>query len=186
MNKFLKFLLLGQSINVLADHLLTPIFAIFILGIGGNAQIAGFLWGIQFAVSAVVGFFVLKFRDKKNLDLSLVKLNYLIKCLAWTLLIFNQSIPAMIIVQIMIGFASAIGGPSFNSLVSEHLDKNQHIQDWGTFQLTANIVVAISSVLGGLIMANYGFTYIFILMAILELLSLLVIHFHKRIARANY
>lgn len=179
MNKFLKFLFVGQSVNLLADNLLVPIFAIFILSVGGNAQIAGILWGIQFATSALVGFFVLRLRDKRNLDFTLLKINYLIKGIGWSLLILNQSIAAMVVVQVVIGFASAIGGASFNAIVSEHLDKDRHIKDWSFLQLISNAVIAISSIIGGIIMANYGFTTIFIMMSLLEFLSLAVIYSQK-------
>ena len=185
MNKFLKLLFLGQSINVLADNLLVPIFAIFVLSIGGNAQMAGILWGIQFAVSATVGFFILRLHDKRNLDYLFLKTNFLIKGIAWTLLIFNQSIPMMVLVQVLIGFASAIGGPSLNAITSEHLDKDRHIREWGTLQLVCNIVIAVASVLGGLIMANFGFTPMFILMSLLSFLSFAIMFFTKPPAKVS-
>lgn len=186
MNKFLKFLFLGQSINLLADHLLIPIFALFVLSVGGSAQLAGILWGIQFAISAVIGFFVLKLRDRRNLDYTLLKANYLIKAIAWILLVFNQSIPTMIIAQVLIGFAAAIGGPSFNAVTAEHLDRNQHIKDWGSLQLISNSVIAIASVISGIIMVNYGFVIIFMLMSLLEFISLIIILSQKPPIKENY
>ncbi|MDQ3239338.1 MAG: MFS transporter [bacterium] len=146
---------------------------------GANIELIGMLWGLQFATSAIIGFFVIKLHDKRNLNYTLLKLCFLLKGAAWTLLIFNQTIPTLIVVQIIIGISGAIGGPAFYSMVSEHLDKNKHIKDWGTFQLIANTVIALSSFLSGIIIVKYGFTAILIIMSLLEYVSLSILHFNK-------
>ncbi|MDQ3239260.1 MAG: MFS transporter [bacterium] len=179
MNKFLKFLLVCQSLNLLADNLLTPIFAIFVLNLGGNPQLIGVLWGLQHASSAIVGFFILRLHDKRNLNFKLLIRGNLFKGLAWTFLAFNQTIPALIIVQIIIGASHAIGGPSFYSMISEHMDKNKHIKDWGTIQLISNLVIAVSSIISGIMIASYGFTAILIIMALLQYSSLYIIMLNK-------
>lgn len=180
MNAALKFLLLSNSINILADYLFIPLYALFITKIGGNPELAGILFAIRFASVAVFVLIVQRFRDKSNLDSEMLQVCFLIKILGWTFLAFNQSIPALVVAQIFFGMAVAIGAPAFNALVSENLDKKRHIHEWGMWELMQNMAVAISAVLSGFIMVTFGFTHLFILIAILELLSLAVYYFTKK------
>ena len=174
MNKPLRFLLIANSINILADNLFVPIYALFITKLGGGPQLAGILFAIRFLSIAVFVLLIQRFRDKVNLDSQMLQVCFLIKTIAWTFLAFNQSIPALVIAQIAFGLSGAIGAPAFNSLVSENLDKKRHIHDWGIWELMQNLAIAVAAALSGFIMVSFGFSFLFILMATLEFISLLV------------
>lgn len=174
MNKFLKILLLANSVNVVSDNLLIPIFALFVSKLNIGVEFVGVLFSIQFISSTVFGFFVLRIKDRHNLDNKLLKLNYIIKALAWTALAFLPSLPILITAEIAIGFASAIGSPAFNSLISEHLDNNRHIKDWTFWELIFSVTTAVGSFLSGFFLSNFGFTFIFIAMALLQIVSLTI------------
>lgn len=174
-NPFLKLLYLAQSFNLFADYLLIPLFALLVLDAGGGAHIAGLLWATSFGVSAIIGFFLIKFEDRTLNPRYLLSLNYAIKTLAWTLLALNQSLLILFVAQIMLGFAGAIGGPSFNTLVSDHLDKDRHVADWSLLQVISNLVVATASAIGGFMLERSGFVLIFTSMAILEFMALLIL-----------
>ncbi len=180
MNIFLRSLVFINSINILADYLLIPIFALFANQISGNPEFAGILFSIQFISSAFCGLIIIKTKDTVGLNNRLLEINYLMKSAAWLLLAFSQNIPTLIIAQLIIGAASAIGGAAYQSLISEHLDKGRHVSDWGILQLLQNIAVAMGSILSGFIFSQFGFTYLFVIMAGLEMTALLL---YMRIAK---
>jgi predicted MFS family arabinose efflux permease len=172
MNRYLKILLTINSISIIADYLLIPIFAIFITEIGQKGQLAGILFSFQFFISAVVGILVSRIYDHKGLSDTFIELNYLLKGIAWSILAFNQSIPTLLIAQLFIGIAGAIGAPAYQSLISEHLDKDRHIGDWSITLLSKNISVALGSILSGFLFYTLGFNYLFAIMAIIEFVAL--------------
>lgn len=183
MNKPLIFLVASNSINVLADYLFIPLYALFISKIGGGPQIAGILFGVRFISSVLFGFIVAKINDKKRLDDLLLETNFFLKGSCWLILAFYQTIPMMIIIQIILGISGSFGGPAFNSLISEHLDNKKHIRDWGIWELVQNGSVAIASILSGFLLTAYGFKFLFIAMAILEFTSLAVLYYTKNIKK---
>lgn len=180
MNRPLIFLVASNSINVLADYLFIPLYALFIKKIGGGAELAGSLFSIRFISSVVFGIIITRIKDHKTLDNRLLEVNFLLKGLCWLALAFFQSIPIMIVIQIILGFSGSFGGPAFNALVSEHLDKEKHIKDWGLWELVQNGSVAIASILSGFALTAFGFSFLFIVMAILEFISCGVLIVAKR------
>ncbi len=177
MNKELKILYSAHFINVLADYLLIPIFALLVTQIGSKIQLVGVLFAVQYVTSSIVSLFVIRMRDGSHLDEYLLKLCYFIKGFGWLLLIFIQTIPMLILVEALIGIASGMGGPSFGALISEHLDKHKHLADWGNLFLIQNVAVGVGSILAGYTLAKYGFTTIFIAMTLFEFASFFICHY---------
>lgn len=174
-NITLKTLYSVQALNLFADNLLIPVFAFLVLQVGGNVQIAGYLWGTQFAVSALVGIIVASITDLPGLQKKWLSIVYAMKFLVWISLVFIQTIPMLFIAQIITGLAGAIGGPAFNSLISDHLDESAHIREWSLLQVTSNVSVAIAGILSGLLLVSIGFSGLFAIMALLELGSFILI-----------
>lgn len=174
MNRKLRFLLLSNTLFVFAGNLFVPLYALFILKVGGGAELAGELIGLQFFVSFIVGFFVTRLKDKPKLCQYLLMVNYLLRGIAWLLIGLFPSISTLVIAQIIVGISEAIGSPAFNSLFSENLDYKKHIKEWGSWELIKNPVIALSSVMGGFVAAQFGFSSLFLLMSILAFMSLIV------------
>lgn len=174
MNYKLKLILLSNSVQVFAATLIIPVFALFIKEVGGGPELAGVLFGISFFVTAVGNLVMIRVEDARLRDATFYKTGLLIKIAAWLLLAFYQSIPGLITAQIILGTASAIGAPSFASLVSEHLDKRKHISDWARWSFMENTVTAAASIMSGFIIVQHGFRFLFIAMALITLISFIL------------
>lgn len=169
MNKYLKLLLIANSLFVFASSLIVPIYAALVLEVGGGVELAGLLVGTQFLAGTFFGIVVIKLADRKNRDERLIKANYLLRALAWFFIFLFPSIPGLFLAQLIIGVSEAIGTPAFNALVSEHLDTKSHIKEWATFGLVSNFIVAIASVVGGIVAVRLGFPLLFLMMSLLGL-----------------
>lgn len=176
MNPKLKFLLLSNSLFVFAGNLFLPFYALFVVKVGGDAKLAGLLIGLQYFSSTVAAFLVIKLRDKTKLDQELLQTNFLLRCFAWVMVGLNPNLFTLILAQIISGASESLGTPAFNALVSENLDYQQHIKEWGTYELIRNPVIAVAGIVGGFIVANFGFTPLFISMSFLALASFAVYH----------
>lgn len=171
MNPQLKLLFAANSMITLAGTMIIPTYALFIEEAGGGIEMAGVLFGVTFLSASVAEIAVIRFKDKPGLSLKLLKLNFLIRGLAWLALAFVSTIPVIFVAQVIIGASAAFGSPAFNSLVSEHLDGQKHIREWGMWELVYNPSVALGSILGGFFVASFGFGSLFIIMSALAFIS---------------
>lgn len=174
MNKLLKLLLFANSVDAFGNYLLIPLFALFVKDIGGGPELAGTLFATQLIVSSIVGGLLALVKDRKALDVKLLKVSFIIRTCAWLLLVFIQTIPVMFMVQAALGVALAIYSPSFFSLVSEHLDKSKHIRDWSIWSASVDFSHGLGSLASGFIIISFGFTPMFIIIALLEFISLII------------
>ena len=176
MNKKLKVLLISNTVFVFAGSMLVPIYALFVIKLGGSATLAGLLYGSHFVANSVTNLLVIRIRDKRELFYKILNFNYLIRGLCWLVLSFNQTLFTLFLIQLIIGTMEAFGTPAFNSLISENLDDRRHIKEWGTWELFSKPAIAVASILGGLIVNLYGFGQLFLIMSIFSFLSLIVLN----------
>lgn len=180
MNRELKLLFGSNAVFTLAAHLLIPVYALYIFQAGGGPELAGLLYATIFVSSAITDLVIIKFQDRRNLGLKMLKLNFLVRGLTWGALAFINTIPAIFVAQVVIGITQAIGSSAFNSLVSEHLDGQKHIKEWGTWDLVASPAVALGSVMGGIIAGRFGFSMLFMTMGVLACISLGLLFRYRR------
>ena len=80
----------------------------------------------------------------------------------------------------LLGFGEALGNPSFDAIFAKHLDKGVQVKEYSKWKILEKISGASGVLLGGLIVSNFGFTPIFILMSILGTTSAIVIFIQPR------
>ena len=66
-----------------------------------------------------------------------------------------------------------IASPVKNSLFSTHLDKNKELTEWSIYDGFVFMGMAMSATIGGFVANRYGFTFLFYLVAITNLLSII-------------
>ncbi len=177
MSRALKFLYLVHFLNVLADFILIPIFALFVTSVNISVQYVGVLFALGYVTASITSLFLVKVREGKHVDEYLLRLCYFLKALGWFLLIFVQTLPMLIFVQIIKGIGYGLGAPSFAALFSDHLNKNKRLAEWGDLVVIENVAICIGSIFAGFVMVKFGFTAIFITMAILEFFAFFLFHY---------
>jgi len=167
-NKALRVLLLTNGIILLAGAMLGPIYALFVEDIGGDlmdASIAGFL----FAISAgIVTLLSGKFSDRIKRSDRVVILGYFMIGLGFFLFQYIETVTALFALQVLIGMGEAIYSPAFDKLYSENLDEGKYGTAWGAWESIYYFTTAFGALLGGLIVTNFGFSVLFLSMAILS------------------
>ena len=179
MNSYLKKVIFTNSLFFFADGLIIPLYALFVTQIGGNAELAGMLFGTKYVASSISELLVMRIKDRENLSEKLVQINYLLRGLSWSSLIFFPTIPMLFIASVGIGISESIGSPAFNALMSEHLDKKKHTREWAIYNMSANLLIAAASIASGFIYSQFGFQLLFALMTFLALVSFLILRFKK-------
>jgi MFS family permease len=172
-NKALRTLYLYNGIFVLAGSLFGPLYAIYVENIGGGVIVVSMSWALFLISSTLFTFIVSKFGDTVKEKEYLLLLGFLVRAVVWILYIFVGNVYALAGLQILLGLGEALGSPTFDSLVAEHLDKGRHIEEYSDMKIIFNLSAGIAAVLGGVVVAKFGFTYLFIAMSALALFSTL-------------
>jgi len=185
LNKALKTLFLYNGIFVFAHGLMGPLYALFLESIGQKLFAVSISWAVYLLSTTVCILFVAKYGDKVKNKGYLLVASFLLRAVAWTGFLFANSLLTLILIQMLAGVCEGLGVPAFNVIFAEHLDKGGHIREYSDWHIISNIIVAISTLLAGLIVSLFGFKILFEIMITLSLIcffgtGLNVKHFEKR------
>ncbi|MDQ6985606.1 MAG: MFS transporter [Candidatus Dojkabacteria bacterium] len=175
MNKTFKILIVTNSLILLAGAMLGPIYAVFVEENGGDVLDASLIFSI-FTLSAGITTIVSgRLADKLPHQKYLVIFGYTVITLGYVCYTFVNNMNSLAIVQIIIGFGEAIYSPAFDSLISKHLDKDKEGTEWGIWEANYYFTTAIGAFLGGVIVKEFGFTTLFVVMAIVSSFSVVLL-----------
>jgi MFS family permease len=179
-NLALKILLFTNGLVLTATSMLGPIYAIFVDEIGGNILDAGVTVAVYAATAGVTSLLVGHWVDRVKEKELVIVLGYVIIGTGFLMFMGVQSIPALILVQMVIGFGEALYNPAFDAVYSQHLDKKKTGIQWGAWEAMDYFTWAIGALIGGWFVSLFGFKFLFLIMAILAFSAALYIFFTPR------
>lgn len=92
--------------------------------------------------------------------------------LAYFGFIFTETVSILYLLWAILGVGFALATPIKNALFSTHLDKNKETTEWGIYDGSSLILIALSAMVGGLIANNFGFGILFFAFGVINLLSI--------------
>jgi predicted MFS family arabinose efflux permease len=180
LNKIIKTLIISDFFLNLGWGLLSPVFALFILeNITKNdslkaAEVAGlaamFYWISKSFIEIPIGYLLDKKHGEKDdfwfmtigvFIMTIVPIGYLFSSEPWHIYLFQ--------VVHAVGMAMAL--PSWLAIFTRHIDKGKEGFEWGVETTSIGLGAGIAGGLGGIICSFWGFTTLFILVAILNFVS---------------
>lgn len=176
-NPIVKAFIISETFLWSSWNSVTPIFAIFAATKipGGSVEIAAFAFSAHLIVRVIFelvsGKILLGANDSKKFTMTIAG----ILLLSLSYLGFSQSnsvLPLFIFYGVS-GMGLGIASPAKNSLFSMHLDKNKEATEWGIYDATVFMGMALSAALGGFIASAYGFSILFIIAMIINLLGII-------------
>jgi len=160
--------------------LMGPIFAIFIVkniavgNIAEAAKIAGFsalcFWITKSLLQIPIGRYLDKNHGERDdfwfmvlgtFMMALVPIGYLLSTQPWH--IYG--------LQIFYAIAAALNFPSWSAIFTRHIDKGKEAVEWGTHSTVSGLGVGIAGGLGGIAVASFGFTSVFIFVSMFSVLA---------------
>lgn len=183
LNKITKYLILSDLVFYSAWGLISPIFAVFLLDmiVGGNAFVVGMAAGINLLVRSFLRIPFGIYSDKS------AKTAY--RFMLWGLF-FAALVPLGYIVsktpmhiyllQALLGALLAMSTAGWTSLFSRHLDKGKESTEWGVDAVAVGLGPGITSILGGLAVTYFSFSYVFVAVTIAGLIGVVMLVFIKK------
>jgi len=170
-NRALKILLITNALIMVAAAMLGPIYALFVEEIGGNLLNASMAGGILAITGGITTLISGKYADKIKREEKIVGISYVLLAIGFILYTQVNSIYSLFAIQALIGFSGALYSPAFDKLYSKHITQKKAGREWGTWESMSYFTAAIGAPIGGLIVSNYGFNPLFVIMSSLCLIS---------------
>jgi len=184
LNKIVEAFIISETFFWSAWNFVTPIFAIFVVTSikGGNVQIAASAFSIcliaRVVLEIIAGKYLSNKTDKNKLLLTI--LGMILMSIAYVGFAFSHSILLLFLFYILIGAGFGLASPGKYSLFTDNIDKEKATTEWSMYDAITLIGIALATALGGFIASLYGFTFLFILASIVNLLGIVPYLFYRR------
>lgn len=174
MDGYRKVLLASSYVWYFGEGLLGPLYAVFAQRIGGDILELTGAYALYLIVTGVLSIYVGEFttRDSKK---RLMTVGYGLNAAATFGYLLVDNPLKLFAVQGVLGVAAALATPTWDSLFSMHDDKKRAGGGWGLDSGGSNIMLGLAAVAGGFIVANFGFTALFVLMGAIQVASTLAL-----------
>ena len=183
-NSLVEAFIVSETFLWSAWNFVTPIFAIFVINSikGGNIQIAASAFSTCLIARVVCEIISGKYLNNKtdNNKLFLAISGMILMSAAYVGFAFSHSIISLFVFYIFIGIGFGVASPAKYSLFTEHIDKERATTEWSIYDAITLLGIASATALGGFIASLYGFTFLFILASIVNLLGIIPYLFLKR------
>ncbi len=173
MKKELSLLLATNYLNWFSAGLLIPLYALFVLSLGGTPVDAGLTLGALYLEAGVLIIVFGKLGD--NFDKrKLVVAGYFISAIAFMSFYFVQNVGQLYFSQFLNALGIGVLFPAWKAVYSTLQDAGKEASEWAWFDGGNYIVWAIASLAAGLVYDYAGFGGLFALMAGTQLAGALI------------
>lgn len=171
MKRGLKVLLYSDGFANLALGMIGPIYAIFVVEIGGDILDASWAYFTYMFTSGFVMYLISRWEDRFKHKEKLVILGYILTNLGCLMYLFVYNQETLLVTQVILGLSMAILSPVFDSVYSHYVIPESEASNWGVWEAMNYIVAAIAAIIGGYVADYFGFKALFIVMFIISLVS---------------
>lgn len=160
-----------------AWNFIFPLFAVFVVGQINKGTIALAATGFStYLISRIIfellsGTFFAKKAEKQKIVILLTGIATI--SLSYLGFSVSRDIVHIFFFYILFGAGIGIAAPVKCSLFSMHLDKNKEATEWSIADAASAMAMALASALAGFIVVIYGFRILFVMAAILNILSVI-------------
>ena len=170
LNQSLRILIIANTGMVFVIGLFAPFYALFVQKIGGDIAFAGFSWAILSIIQGALILLFMKWELRVKEQELLIAFGYVLRGAVFVSYAFMQSMPQLILTQVVWGIAAAISTPAFDAVYSAHTTHDDSLVQWGGWEGVAAIATGVAALLGGIVIQVFGYTAVFLGMAVMSML----------------
>jgi MFS family permease len=175
-NWVVKILIISDLIIWSAGQLFTPVFALFIEDHLSNdpIQVVGTAVAIYLITRSIceipVGIFVDRTHSEKD-DLVTAVIGTVIMAIAYFLYTTIGEVWQLYLLQVLLGFGTAVAFPGWYSMFTRHIDKTKEAFSWSLYDVSLGAGMAVAAALGSIIASQFGFQILFYIASAMTLLG---------------
>lgn len=169
-NKVIKAMIASDVALLTGFGFFMPIFAIFIAqritvgDTGEAAEIAGFAMAVYWGVKSIFEIPFGKYLDRKlgeKDDLYFVIVGNILAAISVFGFIFSYLSWHIYLLKAIYAIGMAMNVPGWTAIFTRHIDKGKEAFEWATRSTIIGIGAAAAGALGGIIVNNFGFNFLF-------------------------
>lgn len=172
MHKQLKYLLITNSFFLFAGNMFSPLYALFIQKIESATVHIGGIWCTFIFAVGILTFIFSRYENHKEYADYFLILGFLCRTIGWIGYMFSMKLWHLYAIQLLMALGESFGTPSYNFIYSRFLTKGKFASDWGVNTSISSFIIGIAALLGGIIVQNFGFNVLFIIMIICSTISI--------------
>ncbi len=176
-NSIVEAFIISETFLWSAWNFITPIFAIFVINNikGGNIQIAALAFSVYLITRVIFEIIAGKFlTGKSDRDKLVITIfGMMLMSVAYIGFSFTHSIPLLFSFYCLIGIGLGVASPAKYALFTNSIDKEKATSEWSLYDAVTLLGIASATALGGFIASQYGFSTLFILASIINLLGII-------------
>lgn len=177
MNSIVKAFIISEIFLWSSWNAIIPIFAIFAATKipGGNTEVAAASFSTYLIVRVIFelisGRYLFKSTDMQKFIISIIGI--ILMSVGYVGFALTKNVSSLFIYYGVIGMGLGVASPAKNCLFSSHLDKDKEVTEWSMYDGFVFMGMAMSATIGGFVANRYGFVFLFYLVAITNLLSII-------------
>jgi predicted MFS family arabinose efflux permease len=174
MKKILRLLLYSGHLNMFAYSLFGPIYAIFVLKVGGSTYHAGASWSLYMLVSGIAMLYFSRIEDNHKLYKNMIIISYFILAFGSLGFIMVKDPMQLYLIQTINAIGIGMLNPAWRTMYTKHEDVEKEAQEWAIYEGVDKILIAIAALLGGVFVTYYSFNLLFIIIFLLQISAALI------------
>lgn len=175
LNKKVRALLFADVTWFFGEGMLGPLFAVFTQRIGGNILNITSAWATYLIVTGLLIILIGKVSDKINKK-KLVFWGYVLNAILTFCYLLVSNPIQLLILQAGLGVAAAMATPTWDALYSECENKKKDGYTWGLADGASQLFTGLAIVIGGFIVIYLSFPILFIIMGIIQIISVILLY----------
>lgn len=168
-------LLFANYLYMAGVGLLSPIYALYVLDINGNEFIAGASWSLYLVVAGLVMIFFSKFQDLAKSYKPFLVAGYSLAAGSTLMYLIIDSVAELFILQFIHAIGIGLLTPSLRAAYTLLQNQKQKAHEWALFDGGLFILQGIAALIGGTLLALFGFTSLFLFMGVLQVVATLMV-----------
>ncbi len=171
-----RILTLSDIAILVGFGLISPIFAVFILGSieGGSLEVAGLASAIYLLAKSIgqipIGILADKIKGERD-DFWIMLCGSIAYSFVPLVYIVTKTPMQLYILQFFYGLAAAMALPTWYAIFTRHIDKNREGMEWSIYSTLVNLGAAVAASLSGFLAHRFGFNNLFVIVSILSFLG---------------
>lgn len=183
-NGRLRLLLLASYANNLGWGIYAPLYALFILKLGGTTFEISMLWSLYALIAGVLMMLFGKLENSRKYNPAfMLVVGYSLFIMVAVAYLSAKSISQFYIAQLVLAVAMGILTPAARITYARAQKKGAEAGEWGLFDGGNYILIAIAALLGGVIYKFGGFRAIFVAMILIQTVATLLALRYNRLHR---
>ena len=170
-----RYLLFANYLNLFAFAFFTPLYALFVIGLGGDAKIVGLSAGVAAYATALMILFFGRWENSHKHKEKMVVIGYFWLAAGAVAFMLVHHIWQLFVVQIFNAIGVGILTPALRTTYAQWEDKGKETQEWSFWDGGNHIFMATGAILGGFLLSAIGsFRGLFALIAAIQFVGALI------------